>query len=804
MTRLIFLILLGFPFLTFGQIRINEVSSSNGTVQDEFGDTPDWVEITNEGDQSVSLSTYYLSDDNFDLYTWNFPNVILSPGEFLTVFSRDEITSPVHFNFGISSEGETLYLSQVPGGLIQTLEIPELQADNSYGYSESLDGYFFFGQTTPGSENSSEAKTGYSSDFQLPVSGGYYSEPLEVNLDGLCPAGAFYFTLDGKFPTEQDSVAESILLENTVVLKGICLEPNKLPSNTKTASILINQTDVLPLISLSVDHDSLFHDSLGLYMPGPNVDSIWPFFGANYWEKRQLKTTFEYFENQSSIINQDVDLTIHGGKSSRNKRQRPLRLTARKRFGEEFINHAFFEEKPSVDEFKHLVLRNSGADFLFTNYRDGFWHQLVLKENLDFEVFGFQPAIVLINGNYWGVMNIRERVSEHYISENRNISPSEVLINEKELEPFLGDSIYFYEFKEFVINEDLSQDENFQIVQEQLDIHSYMDYFSTEIFSGNLDWPSNNIKYWKESPTEGKWRYIFYDLDTTAELFPYIPMNADLFYHIFVDKEWSVNSKIFISLLENAEFKRNFINRLADLMNTSFTEQNLLNHLNNVAAEFELQKAPHFLRWYGNMNNYELHANGLFPEFFSVRAGFVKEHVMEHFELENVVEIQFQVYPEEAGALTINSISPELPFTGDYFNGNSIDVAALSFSGNTFLRWDYSEEILEDSSNPNLNHNFKKSGILTAVFEDSNAESLSVLNSPVENGELNAVFNSNREKTYSISVFSPDGRKVYQVSELMEEGKNYIQINIPELSQGAYVLSVSSESEVHSAKFFKF
>ena len=789
--------------MCISQVRINEVSSTNGIVKDEFGDSPDWVELKNTGEEPVLLGNYYLSDDESDLFKWNFPNVVLDPNAYLVVYSEDENPSSIHFNFGLSSDGETIYLSRLPLGLEQSLAVPQLRADDTFGFDESLNGYFYFGSATPNAQNTSDPKTGYSSDFELPLNGGFYADPITIDFSDLCPSGQIHVTTTGKFPTEQDSLAQNFEVKSTSVLKGICVEDGKLPSNTSTSTFLFNETNALPIIALSLEGDSLFNDSTGLYMPGPDVDSIWPFFGANYWSDRQLKVSFEYFENQELILDQEVDLRIHGGKGSRNKPQRPFRLTARKRYGKEFIEHAFFEEKPNVDKFKHIILRNSGSDFLVSNFRDGFWHQLVLKSNLDVEVLAFQPAVVLLNGVYWGVMNIRERVSEHYISENHEISTEEIIITEKQLEPVLGDTIHFYNFKELAINSDLSIDENYSAVADQLDIASYLDYFSTEIFSGNLDWPANNIKYWKESPTSGKWRYIMFDLDTTIELFPFVPIDADVFFHIFVDKEWSVNSKIFMSLLENSEFKRNFINRLADLMNTSFSEKHLQEVLDELDAEFSGQKFPHFGRWFGNLDTYVFNTEELFPEFFSVRKGFVQEHVIEHFEVDHTVELDFQVYPENAGTIHINTITPELPFTGDYFNGNAIDLKAIPEGNSTFLKWDYSEELIEQAKNPELQRNFTRSGTITAIFEDNNTNDLSILNSPIRNNSISAVFNSSFTGDVQVHIYSLDGRLILSSTELVTEGKNVINSVASELNQGIYLYTVNSETRQFTSKFSK-
>ncbi len=432
----------------------------------------------------------------------------------------------------------------------------------------------------------------------------------------------------------------------------------------------------------------------------------------------------------------------------------------------------------------------------------GYWHQLALQEDLDFELMAIQPVLVYINAEYWGMMNARERISDHYLAEDLFIPRDSIIITEKELEPFLGDSIHFYNFKEFVINEDLTIESNYQTVQDQLDIKSYLDYFCTEIFAGNLDWPANNIKYWKPSPTQGKWRYIMYDLDTTMKLKEYIPYDLDMFRFIFEDKAWSVNSKIFMALLQNEEFKRTFINRMADLMNTSFSEERLTELLEEFDDQFIPQIESHYGRWNGDVDEYFSETTDVIPGFIQVRKGFLQDQIISHFGKEDVVNLNFNVYPEGAGTLQINTIEPELPFNGDYFSKNAIDVTASGNAGKNFLRWDYSEEGIEDSHSAFIRTEFPSSGTLTAIFEDDNNDTFFILQNPIQNKVVNGIFNSSTSGIIDINVYSSNGQLIQSSTEYVEEGKNKIILPLNEFTSGLFFISLDGEDFQHSSKFF--
>ena len=784
------------------QLIINEVCSTNESVADNFGELNDWIEVMNDSENPINLSDYYFSDDATEIYKWQLPSLVIQPGEYEVFFSEGIYADDIHFDFGIAAEGEQLFLSKNLIGMIATIDIPNLRVNHSFGLDE--DGtYVYFGELTPGESNSTSGYLGYSEDISFNVQGGFYSSPVIIESENVCPNGEIHFTTDGKFPLESDPVMiEALIITETSVVKFICIEEDYLPSNANVETFLFNVPNNIPVISLTVDHDSLFDPLEGIYMYGPNAETEFPHYGANFWDNRHIRTSFEYFENGERQLKQDVDLKIHGGKSSRNKPQRPLRLTARGKYGNDFMEYPFFKEKEHATRFKHLILRNSGSDFLKSNLRDGFWHQLALKENLDFELMAIQPASVYINAEYWGVMNVRERISEYFLAEDFSIPLDSIIITEKELEPFLGDSIHFYNFKEFALNNDLSIETNYQEVQDQLDIKSYLDYFCTEIFAGNLDWPANNIKYWKPSPAQGKWRYIMYDLDTTMKLKEYIPYDLDMFQFIFEDKAWAVNSKLFIALLENEEFKRNFINRMADLMNTSFKEENLNELLSEFDDQFSPQIESHFNRWNDDAARYYSETTEVIPGFFQVRKGFLQDQIISHFGKESVVNLRFNVYPESAGTIKINTITPELPFSGDYFSKNAIDVTATANEGQEFLRWDYSEEGVENSSSEFIRLELPKSGTLTAVFEDNKNDAFFILQNPVQNKQLNCIFNSSSSGIANLSVFNSNGQLLNVFTEYVEKGKNKIILPLHDLRSGIFFVSINGDDFQHSDKFF--
>lgn len=782
------------------QLVINEVSSTNSMLEDAFERSPDWIELHNTGSEAVELDDYYLSDQVTDLFKWQLPDLELGPDEYIVFFAEgDEEQSDFHFNFAVSSQGETLYLMHEQNGLAQDVEVPALRQNDSYGYSSIANDYRYFDLFTAGAENNQTPYLGYSEPPVATVEPGIYDNAIEVDFD--TGGNALYVATDGSFFFEDmQLVTDEILVSTTTSIRARAQQPNYLPSEVVGASYIIAPDHELPILCLGVDPYLFFDEEIGLHSMGPDADPEYPFFGANFWKEIEIPASLEYFVDGERVVNQTVGVEIHGGKSSRTQDQKPLRLTAKEKYGKEFIEYPVFATKPQETYFNHWVLRNSGADFLMANYRDAYWHEVAALEHFDIDRFGFQPTIVYINGEYWGIMNIREKVSPTYFAASNGANPDSLLVMEKENHGFIGDSTIFDPLKNFIFDQDLSIQENFDYVASQIDMNSYMDYFILEIFSGNPDWPANNVKYWKPSITEGKWRYVLYDLDTTLLLYYFLTYDFDIFDWIYGEKSWAINAQMFINLMENEEFKRQFINRFADYMNTRLNGEHLAAVQDSIANLYEHDMEAHFNRWNGSFEVYEEHTTELIPGFYPVRHDFVRSQITDLYELEGPVELIFDVYPEGSGEIQLNTLSPELPFSGIYFNGNAIDLSVTPAPGKRFLNWHYSEGPVEDGQFLGITKNFPSSGTITAVFEDASAEDIVFFSNPTES-YLNGTYRASG--TTHVRIYSPQGQLILDRELFHNEGEHLINLALTAIPAGVYLFEVVSELGKRTKRFVK-
>ncbi len=313
------------------QLVINEVCSANNAVLEApDGDYPDWVELHNAGSSPIQLHDYYLSDKPSQPGMWRLPMEVLEPDAYIVLFSGNSVG---RFPFGIDRQGERILLSDLALQPMQVLDVPELGLDHSFGGDANGAGTHFFAIPTPGAANTTMAYPGYAPKPELDRAPGYYTGIVTVSASA--SSGAVHWTFDGREPDPGSPLASSpVEFTGPTVLLARTFQDQWLPSEVVSATYLIGVYHDLPVVSLSVDPDSMFHEDLGLYMPGPNADPAIPHYGANYWSERSLPAYFEFFEPDGTRgFMQQVDVKMHGGLGSRNKPQRPLRLTAKGKYG---------------------------------------------------------------------------------------------------------------------------------------------------------------------------------------------------------------------------------------------------------------------------------------------------------------------------------------------------------------------------------------------------------------------------------------------------------------------------------------
>ncbi|MBW7959846.1 MAG: CotH kinase family protein, partial [Candidatus Promineofilum sp.] len=312
------------------------------------------------------------------------------------------------------------------------------------------------------------------------------------------------------------------------------------------------------------------------------------------WQMRQWErpASMEMYEiDGTRVVAQDIGIEIHGSKS-RERAQKSLEIKARRTYGSKDIPYAFFDDKP-IKAYKRLVLRNSGNDsrVLFT---DLIQHYIV-KDMMDIDYQAGRPVIVLLNGQYWGIYNIREKADEVYPEQNYGLDKDADYDFYTQKAPEVGSTAAWESLRSFVSNNNMSVPANYDYVKSQVDIEEFMNYFIVELYDANADWPNNNIRFWR-AYDGGKWRWVLYDLDMALQ-----PRDRD--GTTFVDFLTSSSSKyvyqsmLLRRLMQNAEFRSDFAQRFASHINITFDPARVEGFIGLFQSRIAAEMPAHIARW---------------------------------------------------------------------------------------------------------------------------------------------------------------------------------------------------------------
>ena len=657
-------------------IVINELMSDNfSTLRDADGDFVDWIEVYNRGEDAVNLDQYYLSDDSRESKKWSFPNVILPPGDYLVIFvsGKNRYTGgEIHTNFRIAAEGELILLSDEEGIIDHFMPVP-LDDDEVYQrYPDGGSHKLKSADPTPGSSNIAFNQLVFS------AKGGFHSEPIYLKVSALS-GDTVYYSLDNGLPqpdscrfpdslllSYKDTVANyysefvttppevdlgikawqspDIRLEKAHILRCASFREGKRTSYIYTQTYFIdsalNSKYDLPVISLVTEEHNLFDTDSGIYVPGVNFDPEDPLWTGNYYQEGKAwerPVHIEYFDRSGLTgFSQDAGLRIHGGKS-RIYAQKSLRLYARKEYGQGCFHYRLLPQK-SNEKYDRFILRTTmGAWRGNTVISDVYAQNMVSDFNIEHQ--DYQPVVVFLNGEYWGIHTLRDRIDERFIAYTFDCDKDSVnLIQGNHRLVQAGSNEKYLKLAEFIEVNDLSFEDNYKYVKTQIDIQNFIDYEVAEMYFSNTDWPQNNQKLWQHKGKNGKWRWILFDLDAGFGSYDKNMIERSLEW--MNNSSWEdepVSTYIFNNLLENEGFRAAFLNRYAEVLNTTLSTHVMESKLNAIKEKYDAEMPRHIERWHfpASVSEWETDILENISTYIQERPCAIEQNITERFDKED-------------------------------------------------------------------------------------------------------------------------------------------------------------------------
>ena len=687
MKHYIFSILLGtfYALTANAAVHINEimVRNSSAVINDELN-FEGWAEIYNSGDEEVDLSNCFFSDTDDDHFKWrNQDKTVLAPKQY-AVFFFDELDEYNPASFKLDCDGGVLILSDENGNELDRLNYPKSFRNTSFG--RVVDGGDQLGHFLSCSMEQSNSGTVSNIQTKAPFfsqTGGFYNSGISVAITAPSPAAAIYYTTDGSEPKISAEMLYSgpVPINSTMVLRAIAVVDGEIASDVTTSSYFIDNTIPVStkVVSLATDEEYLFGDELGALAVGVNGSMVPSYCSAkenraNYMNDWDRPCNIEIFdEGKVQRISQEVKVGAFGA-CSRTKGVKSIKVKANKVYGNNKFDYPIFNEKPNL-KWKSFVLRNSGNDFGRMLFRDGYLQTLVAS-SMDIDHQAYEPAVVFVNGEFYGMMGIRERSGKDFVYSNYGLDDDEFCIEEK------PDKVVECEAYQEVLDVANNASATFEEIDKIIDVDEMLNYFTTEIYYCNEDWSAGNIKAWKRLK-DGKWRWILYDTDFSTSIYGNY-LTTDGF-------TYASKCSFFPLLKNNPDVKKRLMDKFTVHAGTTFDEQHVSAVLDSMIGLVH-DEADFYMDYLKRIKRNE--ADSWRDEcekvrnFITARPDYLFDHVSKNLGIGYPAPIRFcsdteGAYFELNGHETINKSD----FKSYYYTGEPFSVKAVAPDGYRFKNW---------------------------------------------------------------------------------------------------------------------
>lgn len=294
--------------------------------------------------------------------------------------------------------------------------------------------------------------------------------------------GEVWWDRSGKLtrnPHEAQRYEGPFELHQPTLVQAVAVRPGSLPGPVSARFYLPGFDTRLPVVSLGLPPEWLFDATRGMYVMRTNASLTPPYYGANFWRDWERPARFHLIEPDGRTLDHGlVGLKIQGA-WSRTAVQKSFSLRARRRYGEPWIRWRVFPELP-LDAYDSINLRNAGNDRFFARMRDGLLQSLMAGSAVP--VQAFRPAHVFLNSQYWGILNLRERIDDEYLAAHYpgEATDGGVDLIENDLFVLEGDYLAFQELADFLDHTSLTTPEAYAALLQRVDLDNYLDWIGTE------------------------------------------------------------------------------------------------------------------------------------------------------------------------------------------------------------------------------------------------------------------------------------------------------------------------------------
>ncbi|XOV66268.1 MAG: CotH kinase family protein [Fluviicola sp.] len=732
----LFLLFASLTTNSFSQVVINEYSCSNmNGPLDSFGDNEDWVELYNNSGTPFDLTGYYLSDKSGNLLKWQIPSGSVPANGHLVIHCSGRNTvngGELHPNFNLKqTQNEWIILTNPGGVVLDSFRIVHMtQMDHSVG--RSTDGaadFKLFTTPTPGAPNTGALEF-YEPTPVMSLAPGFYSGAQTLTITCANPSATIHYTTDGTDPTSASPIYSGpINIPNTMVVRAIAYGTNP-PSFVETNTYLIDESHGVPVVSVcSAD---LF-DLVANGNQGPND------VGA-----------FELFEQDGSFIDEGQGHFNKHGNDSWAYPQRGFDFIMRDQFGyNDDIDHLIFPSDNDRTNFQRLILKPGASDnYPFetggAHIRDAFIHTLSIRADMLLDERTWRPCVVYLNGQYWGVYEIREKADDHdytdyyYNQDKFNLQYLKTWGATWEEYGAPNAQQDWDDLVNYIMTNNMAPGPNFDYAKSQLKWASLCDYFMFNSYVVNQDWLNWNTAWWRGMDPQGskkKWRYVLWDMDASFGHYinftgiPDPTANADpCNVENLPNPGGQGHTDILEKLInENPDVEQYYITRYIDLINTKFSCTYMNQLLDSMINEISPEMTAHVARWGGTVAGWQANVQQM-RDFINARCLAMEQGLIDCYSLTGPYDVTFDVDPVNSGKIKVNSVNaPSYPWTTQYYGAINTITIATPEPGFMFDHWEYTvgpmnNPITQDTNGVSISANDTIIAVFVPAIDDDDGD----------------------------------------------------------------------------------
>jgi hypothetical protein len=805
-------------------LKINNIQIGNGTIQNTNTEYPapygNWywgarhqILILASELQAAGVVAGPLSTIAFDvvstigeLYTYVDFSITPTAMTELTGVFMPENGFQLHTNFKIDTQGEPIMLLNPSELVVSQLVVESPVRDVSIGrFTDGIDVLKWLTPTPAATNNSATTYTDtlISPVFSFPS--GVYASSFGVTITNPnSPSNTkLVYTLDGSTPSFNSTAYTSPIAVNaTTVLRAkvypLTTDLELLPSDNTVATYLFNVSHTTPIILVTTDETNLYGAN-GIF---DNYNSDWlkPAHAAYLSEVSGHPLAFE----TNTAIRPDG-----GAGGSRSQPQHSFRLSfAHSALGEKPVEYPIIPDRPYRTTYSDVYLRNGSNQYLALPYKDASQVRMMSEGTKNY-YSSYRPATVYINGQYFGLYELREKFNKEYFEIHDGADPDSIELLSLSyfynlvLRAVEGNVGNFWNSYDSFLALNPADANYFTQADNYFDLKHYTDYIIGESWMGNVDWPGNNIKIYRSDKTQNRWRFGLIDLELSMQPNGWTSC-TDNHIRYMLDRDPNIPYiNIWLRSITNETYRNYFINRFADQMNTSYKNDKLQAFeqafFNGMLPEMPLEYA----RW-GDPNNIQGQMDGFiqnhltFKSELACRNNVVRSNLVSEFNLEKQITLQLSVSPDSSGTIKLNTIQPEVyPWTGIYFDGVPVTMNAIPKAGFLFSHWEPNGYIT-DTLNPVFEGNVSENTPFKAYFNelpppvDGPEIHFSLYPNPASNQLILSHDNKTQAEGCLFEIYDLNGRILHEAP--IDFTSNTTLIDLSKLRASLYFVKIKKNS----------